>query len=908
VKLRSLWVSVFLSLLLVIISVRSGSAQELQPQEPEWLRQMYSEGWQKVQEGVLQRDTGGGRFETFGYGAEGLQWLAQSYEQQLRFFEEKYDASPTEEVAELVDQLRDKVDSLNRELQQAPSAESFDGSVMEGCNISYDAIVYAGSLSSTQGVTAVAEAYLHNDCGLVGNTTAVASAQAYSGTVESYQTQIDPKNNGTWIDSHASASATGSTACESRAQASVEVSNPYFFYAPPGAVNIECPQPEDVSITGPSLVKTDYYGATCADVTWTASTSIGNTGYSYEWYIGTALEGTGPTLTKRYCNEDASVTVRVVASNNAGWVDEATFATTITHTGPVVASSSGPATVTTDYYSSSCVDITWTAGATGGHPGGYTYSWYIGSDPAVQSTGSTFTKSYCNTSQPVTVKVVAQDADGHTDDATTTTNVQHIGSMAVTISGPASVTTDAYSSDCASVTWTATAIGGHPDYSYSWYLDTGTTIQGTGSTFTKSYCSTSQPVTVRVVAQDSDGHTKDASFTTVFQTIGVVVASVSGPASVNTDYYSAACADVTWMASATGGHPGGYTYSWYIGAGTTVQGTGSSFTKSYCNTSQSVTVKVVVQDSDGHADSATFTTAIHYKGPVVASVNGPATATSDDYTSACAGVTWTASATGGHSGYTYTWYLGTGTTAQGTGSTFTKSYCSTSQSVTVKVVARDSDGHTDSATYTTNVQYRAAIVAKITGPATVTTTSTNTCADVTWTASATSSGHSGFTYKWYLGTGTTVQGTASTFTKRYCSTTQSVTVKLVASASDGHSDDVSFTTNITHSSTPLAASISGQEFVRLGSSGECKSLTWTASATGGVPAYTYSWYIGTSTTVQGTTSSFTKTFCGVQTINVKVTVKDAAAQAANATFTTDLYYSPTTTCTTRPCTLPQPEF
>jgi hypothetical protein len=971
--------------LVVVLGANAASAQKLQPLEPDWVRQMYKAGWKDLQKGILQRDTGGGRLETFGYGAEGLRWLVLRYEKQLRYFEGKYTEAPNDDLATVIDKLRTKIDDLSSEVQMTPSAEAFDGAALSGCSLTYDATSSAGPLNPGQGVTATANAFIESNC-YIGNTFAWAYAHAINGTDENTVTQTDPKNGVYSAISDSKASASGSEGCESRAQASVEVSALNIYYLSPEAVSYNCPLNDHVSASGPAQVVTDYYGTPCADVTWTASTLTGNANYTYEWYIGATLEGTGPTLTKRYCNEDATVTVRVAASDNAGWSDSSTFTTTIQNIEPVVAWISGPVTVTTDYYSSSCATVTWTASASGGHPGGYTYSWYIGTDPAVQGTGSTFAKSYCNANQPVTVTVVVKDSDGHADDATYTTNLQYIGPVTASISGPVTVATDYYSSTCADVTWTASAMGGHPGYTYSWYLGSdptvqGTdstltkrycnanqsvavkvvvkdsdghtkeatyatnvqyigpmavsvsgpatvntdyyysacadatwtanltgghpgytyswylgsdpTVQGTDSTFTKNYCSVNQSVTVKVVVKDSDGHTQEATFTTNIRYVGPVVASISGPSTVTTDYYGSTCATVTWTASATGGHPG-YTYSWYLGTSTTVQGTGSTFSQSYCSTSQSVTVKVIAQDSDGHTDSVTKTTQVKHISAVAASISGPATATTDYYGLTCASVTWTASTTGGHPGYTYSWYLGTGTTVQGTGSTFTKSYCSTSQSVSVKVVARDSDGHTDSATFTTSVKYRDAIVAKITGPATVSTSSTASCADVTWTASASSSGHSGFTYKWYLGTSTTVQGTASTLTKRYCSTTQTVTVKLIATASDGDSDSVTFSTKITHTSTaPLAASISGESEAYLLSATDCHDLTWSANVSGGTPAYTYSWTIGTSTTVLSTTSSLTKRVCSPQTLNVKLTVRDSASQTANATFTTTVYQEST---------------
>jgi hypothetical protein len=582
------------------------SAQEVKPIEPDWLLQMYEEGWQKVQEGVLRRNAGEGRVETFGYGAEGYLWLIESYRQQVTYFEDKYREEPTDELASLIDGLTDEINRLQGEALVAPAAESFDGEqIDEGCSFSYDATADAGPMTSGQGVTASASASFHSTCGTTGSTYASAYAHAAEGSVATTEFQEDPKNNGTWIDSYATASASGSLECESIGQASVEVPALNIFYTAADS-NYECPVPL-----------------------------------------------------------------------------------------PLAVSVSGPATATTDYYGPTCVPLTWTASVTGGHPG--------------------------------------------------------------------------------------------------------------------------------------------------------------------------------------------YTYNWYVGTSTTSLGSGSSFTYNYCGTGPSVTAKVVATDSDGHAVNATYTTNIQYIGPLAVSVSGPATATTDYYGPTCVNVTWTASATNGHPGYTYNWYLGTGTTSQGTGSTFTKNYCPTSsQSVTVKAIATDSDGHTaTSATFTTTVNYRAAIVAKITGPATVSLSTATSCVDVTWTASASGAGHSGYSYKWYLGTSTTLQGSTSTFTKRYCGAA-TVTVKLVATASDNHTDDVTFTTTI-DPPPPMTASISGPAEVY--STTNCQTVTWTANVSGGSPAYTYSWTIGTSTTVLSTTNTLTKSIC-VGTTNVKLTVKDSASQTASDTFST----------------------
>jgi hypothetical protein len=222
--LKKSLVSTLLCLAIVSTGARAGSAQQLQPLEPEWLTQMYAEGWQKVQEGVLQRVAEGGKRETFSYGAEGLQWAVQRYEQQVAGLKSRYDASPSQDLATLIDQLEGQILRLEGTLDSAPSAESFDGEALEGCTISYGGDAVAGPQTGAQGVMASANVHFHNDCGHLGNTFTTAYAHAVAATGETTATHSDPKNNGAWLDSYSSASANGSTGCESWSEGSVIVS------------------------------------------------------------------------------------------------------------------------------------------------------------------------------------------------------------------------------------------------------------------------------------------------------------------------------------------------------------------------------------------------------------------------------------------------------------------------------------------------------------------------------------------------------------------------------------------------------------------------------------------------------------------------------------------------------------
>ena len=502
----------------MITGARVGSAQQVQPLEPEWLQRMYAERWQKVQEGVLFRLTEAGKYETFSYGAEGLKWVVLGYKEQIASLEERYSAAPSEELAKAIEKLREHVDQLNDELLTAGAAESVDGEALEACSFSYDAYADASPQTSQQGVTATAWATWTNDCNYLGTTYAYAFANAINGASQTTVTQIDPViyAEAPTMSSSATAKANGSLDCRAEAQAEVRVPALGIIYQTSLDQQYGCPAALTASITGQTLVTTDYYTSACADVTWSASATGGSPGYTYEWYLGTstALQGTGATFTKNYCSTNGTVTAKVVAKDTQNTTDDETFTTTLNYRAPIVASISGPATVSTNT-TTPCADVTWTANATssGGNHSGFTYQWYIGT--TLQGSGSTLTKRYCSTSQSVTVKVVAKATDNHTSEATKTTTITHTSTpVTASISGQSQVAI-ATAGECKNISWTASATGGTPAYSYRWYLGTSTTVQGTGSTFTKNFCG-AQTINVKVIATDSGSpaQTDDATFTT----------------------------------------------------------------------------------------------------------------------------------------------------------------------------------------------------------------------------------------------------------------------------------------------------------------------------------------------------------------------------------------------------------
>jgi hypothetical protein len=302
----------------ILLPTRASQAQQVQPLEPELVRQMLQEGWQKVADGVLQRTTDDAQTETFTYGEEGLHWTARRLETRLGFLQNEYNNHPSEDLARLIESLKaqliDVDNSLKAGLGQAEMPTSDD---LAACTISYDAQGTATYLTSSQGTTANANASYSASCGQLGNTYAYAYARATAGTVTTTKTQEDPKYNGISLSSAAAASAPGSTDCYSEAYARAWSPALNIDYSV-SQTNYSCPAPAppfSVSISGPTDVYLDDY-TPCQTVTWTATPNGGTPAYTYDWYIGGTYQASGSSFSKRYCRTNASVTVTVQAHDS----------------------------------------------------------------------------------------------------------------------------------------------------------------------------------------------------------------------------------------------------------------------------------------------------------------------------------------------------------------------------------------------------------------------------------------------------------------------------------------------------------------------------------------------------------------------------------------------------------------
>lgn len=318
----------------IITMARPSMAQveELKP-EPPLVRQMLQEGWTKVADGVLQRSGEEGRTETFTYGEEGLVWSARRFEARLGFLQSEYDAHPSEDLARLIASLETQLIEIDQNLKNGiAQAEVPSPNEMTDCSINYgaNAVPYYRTGADAPGTIASASASFSASCGQLGNTYAYAYARATAGTVMTAKSQEDPKFNGTALSSAASVSVPGGTDCYSEAYARAWSPMLNINYEVGTYTNYECPTPAtppSAYIDGPYDVYYNDYSTTCSYVTWTVYPSGGTPGYSYNWYINGAYQGSGNSLTKYYCQSNQRIDVRADVYDSAGQSTSAYFTT-----------------------------------------------------------------------------------------------------------------------------------------------------------------------------------------------------------------------------------------------------------------------------------------------------------------------------------------------------------------------------------------------------------------------------------------------------------------------------------------------------------------------------------------------------------------------------------------------------
>src|SRR5438477_59864 len=311
--------------------------------------------------------------------------------------------------------------------------------------------------------------------------------------------------------------------------------------------------------------------------------------------------------------------------------------------------------------------VTFTSTTVGG-TSPYTISWNFGDGSTGAGTSTTHTYS---TAQTFTVTETATDSSSPSKTTASSKTVTPSTPPPPSTSFTSSPTSPQVNSP---VTFASMTTGGTAPYSITWTFGDG--ASATGTTITHTFTS-AQSFTVTETATDSSSPSQTAT------SAKTVTVSPPPPPSTSFTFLPSTPlvnTPVAFTAVTTGG-TSPYTVTWSFGDGTT--GTGITVTHTF-TTAQSFTVTETAADSSSPRQTATssrFLT-VSTTPPLSATITASTSSAQVGQT-----VSFTASATGGTTPYSYAISFGDGAT--GTGRTPTYAY-STAGSYTVTVTVTDS--------------------------------------------------------------------------------------------------------------------------------------------------------------------------------------------------------------------------
>jgi len=342
--------------------------------------------------------------------------------------------------------------------------------------------------------------------------------------------------------------------------------------------------------------------------------------------------------------------------------------------------------------------VSFTATTTGGATP-YTISWNFGDGST--GTGASILHTFLS-AQSFTVTESATDSSSPSQTATS--------SKTVTVTAPPPLSTSFTflpSNPLVNtlVTLTATTTAGTAPYAINWNFGDGTT--GTGTSIQHVY-SSAQSFSLTETATDSSSPSQNAVSS---QTITI---SAPPPPSTSFTFLPATPvvnSPVTFIAT-TIGETSPYSVTWNFGDG--ASGTGSSVTHTFTS-AQSFTVRATATDSSTPTQTATSSQSVTVVATLPLSATLQVSSSSPEVGQP---VTFSASATGGTSPYTYAIAFGDGAT--GTGSTTTHAY-STPGSYTARVTVTDlaSPKASITASKTVNIQALVPLALAVPGNQTV---------------------------------------------------------------------------------------------------------------------------------------------------------------------------------------------
>ena len=565
-------------------------------------------------------------------------------------------------------------------------------------------------------------------------------------------------------------------------------------------------------------------------VTFTASASGGTSPYTFSWNFEDAGTATVNPATHTY-SSSGSFVVTVTAKDATG--ASASSSQTVT-----VAAAFGVSFTISPASPEANLVESFTATTTGG-VGPDSFRWDFGDGGA--STANPASHTY-TTSGSFTVVVTVTDSNGAKATSSQTINL----ASALTVSFTAKPSSPTVNQ---AVTFTATTSGGVGSVRYSWSFGDGSA--STTNPASHAY-STSGSFKVTVTATDANGAKAMSSQT-------ITVAAILGARFTYSPSSPQVGQQVTLTGSVSGG-TGPYTFSWAFGDGST--GSGQSTTHTYSSPGI-FTLTLTVKDSSSSQQTATSQQSATVTSPPPLTARFSFTPSTPQTGQQ---ITFTVSASGGTTPYSYSWMFGDG--SSGTGSTVTHAYASAG-TFTLVLTVKDGGSPQQTVTSQQSVTVTSPPPPPLSASFTFKPSSPDAGQAVSFIGSA-SGGVSPYSYSWSFGDGGTASGSLVSHTFQSAGT---YTVILTIKDSAGQIAKSSQT--ITVNARP-SASISYSPSNPL----PLLSVTFTGSATGGTQPYSYSWDFGDGTTASGQTVSHSYLLPGSYVVTLTIT--DANGQ----TFTT----------------------